>query len=64
MIAAFFTKALATTTSHFLTNMLHFLVFALGIAFPLLLIALLSAAVSQALVRFLVNYKAVINPPG
>jgi cytochrome c-type biogenesis protein len=61
MIAAFFTKALATTTTHFLTNMLHFLLFALGIAFPLLLIALLSAAVSQAVVRFLVNYKGVIN---
>jgi cytochrome c-type biogenesis protein len=61
MITAFFTKALATTTSHFLANMLHFLLFALGIAFPLLLIAALSGTVSQAVVRFLVNYKAVIN---
>ena len=61
MIAAFFTKALATTTTHFLTNMLHFLLFALGIASPLLLIALVSTTASQAVVRFLVNYKAVIN---
>jgi cytochrome c-type biogenesis protein len=61
MIAAFFTKAFATTTTHFLTNMLHFLLFALGIAFPLLLIALVSGSVSQRIVRFLVTYKAVIN---
>ena len=61
MIAAFFTKALATTTAHFLTNMLHFLLFALGIAFPLLLIALVSGSLSQRIVRFLVNNRAVIN---
>jgi len=61
MIAAFFTKALATTTAHFLTNMLHFLLFALGIGFPLLVIALISATASQTIVRFLVTYKAVIN---
>ncbi|UCF99892.1 MAG: hypothetical protein JSV89_10240 [Spirochaetaceae bacterium] len=61
MIAAFFTKALATTTTHLLTNMLHFLLFALGIGFPLLVIALVSGTVSRRIVRFLVKYKAVIN---
>jgi cytochrome c-type biogenesis protein len=61
MIAAFFTKVLATTTAHFLTNMLHFLLFALGIGFPLLVIALVSATASQTIVRFLVTHKAVIN---
>jgi cytochrome c-type biogenesis protein len=61
MIAAFFTKALATTTAHFLLNIIHFLLFALGIAFPLLLIALVSGTVSQRIVRFLINKKAVIN---
>ena len=61
MIAAFFTKALATTTAHFLTNMLHFLLFALGIGFPLLLIALISATASQTILRFLIKHKVVIN---
>lgn len=61
MIAAFFSKALATTTAHFLTNMLHFLLFALGIGFPLLVIALVSATASQTVVRFLVTHKAAIN---
>ena len=61
MIAAFFTKALATTTTHFLVNMLHFLLFSLGIGFPLLVIALVSGTASQMIVRFLVTYKAVIN---
>jgi cytochrome c-type biogenesis protein len=61
MIAAFFTKALATTTAHFMTNMLHFLLFALGIGFPLLVIALISGTASQKIVRFLVTNKAVIN---
>jgi cytochrome c biogenesis protein CcdA len=41
--------------------MLHFLLFALGIAFPLFLIALVSGTVSQRIVRFLVKHKAVIN---
>jgi cytochrome c-type biogenesis protein len=61
MIAAFFTKALATTTAHFLVNMLYFLLFALGIGFPLLVIALVSGTASQTIVRFLVIRKAVIN---
>ncbi|MEE9307661.1 MAG: cytochrome C biogenesis protein [Spirochaetia bacterium] len=61
MIAAFFTKTLATTTAHFLVNMLHFLLFALGIGFPLLVIALVSGTASQTIVRFLVTHKAVIN---
>jgi len=61
MIAAFFTKTLATTTAHFLVNMLHFLLFALGIGFPLLVIALVSGTASQRIVRFLVTHKAVIN---
>ena len=61
IIAAFFSKALATTTSDFLLNMLHFLLFGVGIGFPLLVIALVSGTVSQTIVRFLVRNKGVIN---
>jgi len=61
IIAAFFSKALATTTSDFLLNMLHFLLFGVGIGFPLLVIALVSGTVSQTIVRSLVRNKGVIN---
>lgn len=61
IIAAFFTKALATSTADFLLNMVHFILFAIGIGLPLLVIAVVSGSVSKSIVRFLVNHKGAIN---
>ena len=61
IIAAFFTKALATSTADFVLNMIHFLLFAIGIGLPLLVIAVVSGSVSASIVRFLVTHKGTIN---
>ena len=61
IIAAFFAKALATSTADFALNMVHFLLFAVGIGLPLLIIAIVSGSISKSIVRFLVTNKATIN---
>lgn len=61
LIAAFFTKALITSTADLVTNMLHFTVFAVGIGAPLLVIAVVSGSLSRRIVRFMVEKKRWIN---
>ena len=61
IIAAFFTKAFATSTADYMLNMLHFLLFAVGIGVPLLVIAVVSGSVSKSILRFLVANKSTIN---
>jgi cytochrome c-type biogenesis protein len=61
LIAAFFTKTVAMSTGTFFTNLLNFIVYGIGISFPLLVLALLAAGKSQIVVKFLVKYKIIIN---
>ena len=61
LIAAFFAKTVATTTLSFLTNFAHFIVFGLGMGFPLLFFSALSTAKSQAIIHFLTKHKTIIN---
>jgi len=61
MIAAFFTKSLALSSLDFISNMLNFILFGIGIATPLLIFSLLSQAVSQQIIRFLVQRSKLIN---
>jgi cytochrome c-type biogenesis protein len=61
LIAAFFAKTIATSTLDFFTNILHFLLYAIGIAFPLLVFSFLSAARSQLIIRFMVRHSTIIN---
>jgi len=53
--------AISTTTMAFISNLLHFIVFGIGMADPLLLFAFISAAKSQAVIGFLTNQKRKIN---
>lgn len=53
--------ALSTSTISFLTNFLNFVLFGLGMAFPLLLFAIISSAKSGEVIGFLVKHKKVIN---
>ncbi|WP_406660640.1 cytochrome c biogenesis protein CcdA [Methanolobus sp. ZRKC3] len=59
-IAAFFTLSLSGAAS-FITNMLNFLFFGLGLGAPLLAFSLLSGASSASVIGFLVNNKKRIN---
>lgn len=59
LIAALFAKT--ATVMGFVTNMLSFLFFGLGIAAPLLFFSIISAGKSNIIIRFLVKYKKVIN---
>ena len=61
LIAAFFTKSLAVSNLDFLSNILNFVLFAVGMATPLLLFSILSEAVSGRVIRFLVEKSGIIN---
>ena len=61
MIAAFFAKSLAVTSTGTAVNMLHFVLFAVGIATPLLVFAVLSERRSRRVIQFLVKRKTHIN---
>jgi cytochrome c-type biogenesis protein len=61
LVAAFFTKTIATTTVSFLSNFFHFIIFGVGIGFPLLLFSALSQTRSQMIIRFLGRHKTIIN---
>jgi cytochrome c-type biogenesis protein len=61
LIAAFFAKTLATSTLSFLGNFTHFIVFGIGLGFPLLFFSAISAARSQSIIRFLSKHKTIIN---
>jgi len=58
-IAIFFTRSVSVLD--FGANLLRFLLFGLGIAAPLLALALASTAASGAVIRFLTRYKSWIN---
>jgi cytochrome c-type biogenesis protein len=61
MIAAFFTKTVALSSLDFISNMLNFILFGIGIATPLLVFSLLSQAISQRIIKFLVQRSKLIN---
>jgi cytochrome c-type biogenesis protein len=58
-IAVLFTRTISTVD--FLANFLRFLFFGVGLAFPLLLFAVISGASSQTIINFLTRYKRIIN---
>ena len=58
-IAALFTKTISSMD--FFLNMLNFLLFGLGIGFPLLVFSAISATKSAAIINFLLKYKRKIN---
>ena len=58
-IAVFFTRSVSTL--EFGANLLRFLAFGVGLAAPLLLLALLSTAASGAIIRFLTKHRSLIN---
>ena len=58
-IAIFFTRSVSVLG--FGANLLRFLAFGLGIAAPLVALAVLSTAASGAVIRFLTRYKTPIN---
>jgi len=58
-IAALFTKTL--TVSSFVVNMFNFLLFGIGMALPLLILALVSANWSNLIVGFLARRKRYVN---
>jgi len=58
-IAIFFTRSISVLG--FGANLLRFLAFGLGIAAPLLALAILSTAASGTVIRFLTRYKSIIN---
>ena len=58
-IAILFTKTILVVD--FLENLLRFLVFGIGLAFPLLFFAVISGTSSQAIITFLAKYRRVIN---
>ncbi|MBT4541275.1 hypothetical protein HOC35_07215 [Candidatus Woesearchaeota archaeon] len=53
--------AISTSTTAFLTNLLNFLMFGVGMALPLLLFSIISATKSQEVIGFLTKYKRRIN---
>jgi cytochrome c-type biogenesis protein len=53
--------AVSTSTISFLLNLLNFLFFGIGMALPLLLLAIISAAKSKRVIGFLTKYKKVLN---
>jgi len=58
-IALFFTQVISTTG--FLLNMLQFLAFAIGISFPLMLLAGISSTKSKIIISFLTKHNRKIN---
>lgn len=53
--------AISTSTVSFLTNLLNFIVFGIGMALPLLIFAIISAAKSTAVIGWLTAHKRKIN---
>ncbi len=60
-IAALFTRTISTTGFGFAENVLQFLFFGIGIGFPLLVLAAISSAASDAVIDFLTEHRRVIN---
>lgn len=58
-IATMFARTLLS--ANVVGNILKFLFFGIGLAFPLLAFALISTAASQAIVEFLTKYRRVVN---
>jgi cytochrome c-type biogenesis protein len=58
-IAAFFARSLLVDSV--VSNLVNFLMFGLGIGFPLLVLALISGAKSQALIKWFTDRKTLIN---
>jgi len=58
-IGAFFARALII--DNFLSSILNFIFFGLGLGFPLLLFSLLSVNWSQSIIGFLTRHKRIIN---
>ena len=58
-IAVLFTRTFSAV--NFLENILQFLFFGIGIAFPLLVLAAISTAASEVIVNFLTKYRRIIN---
>ena len=58
-IAALFTKTVLS--SNFISNILNFLFFGLGIGFPLLAFSVVSMEKSRSVINYLVKYKRNIN---
>ncbi|MEE9400260.1 MAG: cytochrome c biogenesis protein CcdA [Dehalococcoidales bacterium] len=58
-IAALFTRAISATG--FLENVLRFLFFGIGIGFPLLVLAAISSAATDAIINFLTKNRRIIN---
>lgn len=58
-IAALFTRTISATG--FLENVLRFLFFGIGIGFPLLVLAAISSAATDAIINFLTKYRRIIN---
>lgn len=59
-IAAFFARATLLSTN-FIPNMLNFLSFGVGIAFPLLVFSAVSEKATKTIISFLAKYKRAIN---
>lgn len=53
--------ALSTSTVAFVTNMANFVLFGIGMALPLLILAYISTIKGQAVINFLINKKRIIN---
>ena len=53
--------AISTSTLSFLTNLLNFLFFGIGMGLPLLILAFVSAASGKGVIGFLTKYKRAIN---
>ncbi|MFC2095346.1 cytochrome c biogenesis CcdA family protein [Candidatus Bipolaricaulota bacterium] len=58
-IAVFFTRSVSGLA--FGANLLRFITFGLGLATPLLALAVVSTAASGAIIRFLTKHKSIIN---
>ncbi len=58
-IAALFARTISAVD--YLENVLRFLFFGVGIGFPLLVLAAISSAATNAIINFLTKYKRVIN---
>ncbi|HIJ11555.1 TPA: cytochrome C biogenesis protein [Candidatus Woesearchaeota archaeon] len=53
--------AVSTSVSSFLTNLLNFIVFGIGMSIPLLVLAIISGAGGKKVISFLTTYKKHIN---
>lgn len=59
LIAAFFTRTISALS--FLENVLRLLFFGIGIGFPLLVLAAISSAATDAIINFLTEHERIIN---